>query len=322
MMDSPSEGGSLPHYPVLYNEIIHALRPSDGGLYVDGTVGAGGHAWGILHASSPNGQLLGLDQDPIALEIARQRLAPFGPRAILVQASYTTLQAQLHRLEWRLVDGILLDLGLSSMQLNDPQRGFSFQHEGPLDMRYDPDSPVTAAGLVNELSESELADIFFRYGEERLARRIARAIVRSRPLATTRQLAQVVSQATAGKSGRHKQGRIDPATLTFQALRIAVNRELESVEAVLPEAVEVLKPGGRLAVISFHSLEDRLVKQYFRRESQDCICPPRVPVCTCKHVALVREITRKPIQPGEAEVKKNPRARSARLRVAEKIGTI
>jgi 16S rRNA (cytosine1402-N4)-methyltransferase len=320
-MDNPFKAGSHPHYPVLYNEIIHALRPVDGGLYVDGTVGAGGHAWGILQASSPGGRLLGLDLDPKALEISSERLAAFGARAVLIQASYTTLFSQLQRLGWSAVDGILLDFGVSSMQLDNPERGFSFQHEAPLDMRFDPTSDLTAAVLVNETPESELANILFRYGEERQARKIARAIVQARPLATTTELARVVAQAVGVKSGRGRQGRIDPATLTFQALRIAANRELETVEAVLPAAVESLKPGGRMALISFHSLEDRIVKQFLRRESQDCVCPPRVPFCTCGHKATLREITRRPIQPGEEEINRNPRARSARLRVAEKLGS-
>jgi 16S rRNA (cytosine1402-N4)-methyltransferase len=320
-MGSTSEADRLPHYPVLYNEIIHALRPADRGFYVDCTVGAGGHAWGILQESTPGGRLLGLDLDPAALEIARKRLAPFGSRATLVRASYTSLKQQLHRLEWKDVDGVLLDLGLSSMQLETPERGFSFQHEAPLDMRFDPSSKVTAAELVNELPESELAQILFQYGEERQARKIARAIARSRPVSTTRQLAEIVSQVAGGKRARSRQSRLDPATLTFQALRIAVNRELDSVEEVLPQALEVLRPGGRLAVISFHSLEDRLVKQFFRRESQDCICPPKNPVCTCGHVAVLREIARKPVKPGEEELNINPRSRSARLRVVEKINS-
>jgi 16S rRNA (cytosine1402-N4)-methyltransferase len=319
MMDSFSEADSLPHYPVLYNEIIHALSPADGGFYIDGTVGAGGHAYGILEASSPGGQLLGFDLDPAALEIARKRLAPFGSRAVLVKDSYTNLKVHQQRLSWDLVDGILLDLGISSMQLDSTERGFSFQHDTPLDMRFDPGSKITAAELVNEWSEGELAEILFLFGEERRARKIARAIVQSRPVTTTRQLAEIVNQAVGGKGARGRQSRLDPATLTFQAIRIAVNRELDSIKAVLPEAIDVLKPGGRLAVISFHSLEDRLVKQFFRRESLNCICPPKVPVCTCGHVASIREITRKPVQPSEAEVQKNPRSRSARLRVAEKI---
>lgn len=302
------------HRPVLYNEIIHALQPHSGGLYVDGTLGAGGHAWGILQASAPDGRLLGLDVDPQALELARQRLSSLGERAHLVRASYTTLAEQLVARGWQAVDGIVLDLGISSMQVDTPERGFSFQVDARLDMRFDPDNPLTAAHLVNQLSEADLADILYRYGEERRARQVAHAIVQARPLSTTRQLVDVVAKATrSGREGMH------PATRTFQALRIAVNHELEGLEAVLPQAVAALRPGGRLAVISFHSLEDRIVKHTFRRESRDCICPPRQPVCTCGHHATLREITRRPLQPQDAEVGENPRSRSARLRVAEKL---
>jgi 16S rRNA (cytosine1402-N4)-methyltransferase len=308
----------LPHHPVLYNEIIHALQPTGGGFYVDGTLGAGGHAWGILDASGPDGHLLGLDVDPQALELARERLAPFGSRAILVQASYVTLSEQLAALDWGTVDGILLDLGVSSMQLDTPQRGFSFLADAPLDMRFDPTNPVRAADLVNTLPEAELANLLFTYGEEQRSRQIARAIVNARPLYTTAQLADVVAGA-ARKRGAPGT-RIHPATLTFQALRIAVNRELEALETVLPQAVEALAPFGKLAVISFHSLEDRIVKTFFRRESKDCLCPPRQPVCTCGHQATIIELTRRPIRPQAAEMQKNTRSRSARLRVAEKTG--
>ena len=307
------------HRPVLYQEIIHALQPRRDALYVDATIGAGGHAWGLLHASAPNGRLLGLDVDPQALEMAYLKLAEFGERAILVRASYTTLGEQISALGWEAVDGILLDLGMSSMQVDTPERGFSFLAEAPLDMRFDPDNPVRAADLVNRLPESELADLLFKYGEERHSRQVARAILAARPLQTTVQLAQVVAKALrAGGRGGRRRG-IHPATRTFQALRIAVNHELEAVEAVLPQAVAVLAPGGRLAVISFHSLEDRIVKQFFRRESQDCICPPQQPVCTCGHKASLREVVRHPIVPQAAEVESNPRSRSARLRVVEKL---
>jgi 16S rRNA (cytosine1402-N4)-methyltransferase len=315
-MARPTSGAGLPHHPVLYHEILHALQPRRGGRYVDGTLGAGGHAWGILHHSAPDGILLGLDLDPQALSLARQRLAEFGSRAVLVQDSYTTLTEQLERLNWPAVDGIVLDLGISSMQVDTPERGFSFQVDAPLDMRFSPENPIQAVDLVNDLPEREFADLLFKYGEEKRSRAIARAVVRSRPIYTTRELAQVVENAL----GRPARGsRLHPATLTFQALRIAVNQELESIEAVLPQAVTALAPGGRLAVISFHSLEDRLVKTFFRRESQDCLCPPRQPVCTCGHQAVITEINRRPIQPGPEEVEQNPRARSARLRVAERL---
>jgi 16S rRNA (cytosine1402-N4)-methyltransferase len=302
------------HQPVLYKEIIHVLEPHRGGLYVDGTVGAGGHAWGILQASQPDGRLLGLDVDPQALDLALQRLAGFGDRVQLVQASYTTLLEQLERVGWPAVDGILLDLGISSMQVDQAERGFSFQQEAPLDMRFDPHNPVTAADLVNNLPEEELADLLFEFGEERRSRQVARAIVRARPIYTTTRLASVVASAThSGRPGMH------PATRTFQALRIAVNQELEALTAVLPHAIQALAPGGRLAVISFHSLEDRIVKQFFHRESRDCICPPKQPVCTCGHKASIIEQTRRPLQAGETEINQNPRSRSARLRVAQKL---
>jgi 16S rRNA (cytosine1402-N4)-methyltransferase len=303
---------SAPHLPVLYKDIIHALTPCAGGRYIDGTLGAGGHAAGILEASAPDGELLGLDRDPQALAIARQRLAGFGGRAHIVHASYLEMAENAQRLGWDKVDGIVLDFGVSSMQVDSAERGFSFLQDGPLDMRFDPTLGSSAADLVNSLGESELADIFFRYGEERLSRKIARAIVQHRPLTTTRQLADLVLK-TIGK-----RERIHPATRTFQALRIAVNGELDAVESVLPLAVEMLRPGGRLAVISFHSLEDRIVKTFFRRESRDCLCPPQQPICTCGHRASIVEVNRKPIEAGEEEIQENSRARSAKLRIVEK----
>ena len=313
-------GESSPHLPVLYQEIIHVLRPGAGGFYVDCTLGAGGHACGILQASSPDGRLLGLDVDPDAIALASHRLAGFGSRVIIRRASYRSLDEQLKALDWLQVDGILLDLGVSSMQFDTPGRGFSFQQEAPLDMRFDPQQSISAADLVNELGEAELADLIYRYGEERRSRQVAHAIVRARPFRTTRQLAEVVARAvSAGRKPRAGERRIHPATRTFQALRIAVNGELDALPAVLPQAVAALAPGGRLAVIAFHSLEDRIVKNYFRQESRDCLCPPRQPVCTCGHHAVIREVTRQPLRPEPAEIEQNPRARSARLRVAEKL---
>jgi len=302
-----------PHQPVLYHEIIHALQPVNKGFYVDGTLGAGGHARGILEASAPDGRLLGLDVDPQALALARKNLAPYGERARLRRASYDSLSEILHEIHWEEVDGILLDLGLSSMQLDTPERGFSFQQDAPLDMRFDPASPTTAADLVNELPGDELADLIYHYGEERASRRIAQAIVKARPLQTTRQLAAVIESVLPRK------GRIHPATQTFQALRIAVNQELERVEHVLPQAVAALKSGGRLAVISFHSLEDRIVKAYFRSESKDLVNPPYERIYEVEKKATLKEINRKVITPGEAEIKANPRARSAKLRIVEKL---
>jgi 16S rRNA (cytosine1402-N4)-methyltransferase len=317
-MSNTGGGPKLPHRSVLYHEIINALRPQSQGRYVDATVGAGGHAWGILEASTPGGRLLGLDLDPNALALAEQRLAEYGDRVTLIQASYTTLLENLQELGWGNVQGIVIDLGVSSMQLDTPERGFSFQTEGPLDMRFDPTQPLTADDVVNGWSERDLADLIWRYGDEQQSRKIARAILQARPLHTTRALAEVIAR-TSHRSERRSGPHIHPATRTFQALRIAVNGELQSLEAVLPQAITALAPGGRLAVIAFHSLEDRIVKQFFRRESRDCICPPEQPVCTCGHKATIIEVNRHPIEAGAEETETNPRARSARLRVAEKV---
>lgn len=315
-MARQTTGEDLPHQPVLYHEIIHALQPNRGGAYVDGTLGAGGHAWGILEASQPDGLLLGLDLDPQAIELARQRLAPFGERVIIIQASFATLKEQLSQVGWLGVNGIVLDLGFSSMQIDTAERGFSFSTDAPLDMRFSPLTSISAADLVNNLSERELADLIYQYGEEKRSRQIARAIIQARPISTTRQLADIVLKASGPiKRATH----LHPATRTFQALRIEVNQELKNLQSVLPQAVNALLPGGRLAIISFHSLEDRIVKQYFQRESKDCICPPRQPICTCGHKAVIKLITRSPIRPTEQETARNPRARSAVLRIAEKL---
>ena len=311
----------LPHQPVLYKEIIHALQPHGGGRYVDGTLGAGGHARGIMEASAPDGQLLGLDVDPQALALARKILAPYEGRIHLAQASYTSLSSQLRQLQWEAVDGILLDLGASSMQFDTPERGFSFLHDAPLDMRFGPHVSQTAADLVNKLSERELADLLYQYGEERNSRKIARAIVKARPLHTTQELVAVLESVSPrhGSFDRFRTGRVHPATRTFQALRIAVNEELASIEEVLPQAAAVLRPGGRLAVISFHSLEDRIVKDFFREQSKDLVNPPYERIYEEERRATLKEVNRKPITPSEDEIKSNPRARSAKLRIVEKI---
>ncbi len=302
------------HVSVLYKEVIEGLQPKSGGRYIDGTLGAGGHAFGILESSSPKGELLGLDRDPSALKVARERLKEFGDRLHLRQASYVEMENVTREIGWGEVNGIILDLGLSSLQLEDASRGFAFKHEGPLDMRFDAATPITAGDLVNGGDPDELADILFKFGEEHAARRIVKAIIKARPINTTQQLAAVVAATVGGK-----RGDTHPATRTFQALRIAVNGELDSVEKVLPLAVRLLAVGGRLAVISFHSLEDRLVKKFFHREARDCVCPPEQVVCVCGHKASVKEITRKPITPSDSEVRSNPRSRSAKLRIVEKI---
>ncbi|HET7143993.1 MAG TPA: 16S rRNA (cytosine(1402)-N(4))-methyltransferase RsmH [Anaerolineales bacterium] len=302
------------HKPVLYKEIIHGLQPKSGGCYVDGTLGAGGHARGILEACSPDGLLLGFDVDPQALALARETLAPYEGRTRLVQASYITLAKQLAAEKWDAVDGMVLDLGASSMQFDTSERGFSFMQDGPLDMRFGPHALLSAADLVNTLAQDDLADLIFRYGEDRDSRKIARAIVENRPLHTTRELVAVIEKASPRRGDR-----MHPATQTFQALRIAVNEELASVESVLPQAVASLKSGGRCALISFHSLEDRIVKDFFREQSKDQINPPYERIYEVERKAVVKLVNKKPIMASDEEVKDNPRARSAKLRIIEKL---
>lgn len=304
------------HIPVLYDEVLDLLEPRSGGRYIDGTVGAGGHAAGILEASAPDGQLLAFDRDQEALAFARERLDRFADRIVFVHASYAAMGELAPAHGFENIDGILLDLGLSSRQLEDGMRGFSFMREGPLDMRFDTSGGQTAADLVNTLPAETLADIFWEYGEERHSRRYARAIVEVRPLETTVELADLIEAEAPGYLRRK---RIHPATQVFQALRIAVNRELEALETGLQAAVELLRPGGRVAVISFHSLEDRFVKNFFRDLTQECICPPRQPICTCDVEPVLDVLTRKVVMADDTEVEENPRSRSARLRVAEKL---
>jgi 16S rRNA (cytosine1402-N4)-methyltransferase len=303
----------MQHIPVLLQPILAHLLPAR--RLIDGTLGAGGHSRALLEHGA--GELLGLDLDPQALAIARQTLQSFGSHAHIAHASYGEMTQEAARLGWDAVDAILLDLGVSSMQLDTAERGFAFRADAPLDMRFDPSSgKPTAADLINTIDESLLADIIYQYGEERASRKIARAIVAARPVETTRQLAEVIERSSPRRPG----DKIHPATLTFQALRIAVNDELDVIRAALPSAIDLLAPGGRLAVISFHSLEDRLVKDTFRLAATDCICPPNIPVCVCDHRASVRLITRKPIIADAEESAANPRSRSAKLRIVEKIG--
>lgn len=301
------------HVPVLFDEVLEYLKPRPGGMYIDGTIGAGGHAAGILERSAPDGQLLGIDQDPNALDVAAEHLDVFDDRVTLVRGNFRSIREIAREHNFTTVDGILLDLGYSSLQIEDMERGFSFRADAPLDMRLDPDAPTTAADLVNHLSQTELADIIYEYGEERQSRKIARAIVERRPVTTARELGDLIEDVLG------RRGRTHPATRTFQALRIAVNDELDALEEVLPQAVALLRPGGRVAVISFHSLEDRIVKHFFRQEAQDCVCPPHILVCECGHTATVDVITRSPVTATEEEVDQNPRARSAKLRVAERL---
>ncbi len=306
------------HRPVLYQEIISALQPKSGGRYIDCTLGAGGHSRGILEASSPDGELLAFDLDMNAIEISSKTLAPFGARAHLRQESYLNLHSAMQEIGWDLVDGIVIDYGVSSMQLDQAERGFSFRMDGPLDMRFDTSKGISAAEFLNQVEETHLADILWKFGEETRSRKIAAAIIFNRPITTTQQLAKVIQDAV-GKGEKRGRKFIHPATKSFQAIRIAINHELDAVEGVLPLAMEALKPGGILAVISFHSLEDRIVKNFFRTESRDCLCPPEQPICTCDHKAILKRISTKPISATNAETEENPRSRSAKLRIAKRI---
>lgn len=306
--------------PVLRDEAIAALRPRPGGRYIDGTFGGGGHTRALLAAIAPDGVVLALDADPAAIaraEAMRADLA-IGTRLMPVQGNFADMYQVALAQGIAPVDGVLLDLGLSSFQLDAPDRGFAFRLDGPLDMRFDPTRGVPASELVNTLPEAELADLIWRFGEEPGSRRIARAVVRERssaPVQTTAQLAGIVERALGGRRGRDTH----PATRTFQALRMATNDELRVLEAALLGAVDVLAAGGRLAVIAFHSLEDRLVKRFIDRESAACVCPPEAPICVCNHQPRLRKVTRRAIKPTAGEAAANPRARSAILRVAERL---
>lgn len=325
------------HFSVLEHEVLRFLAPHPGALYIDATAGGGGHSFALLRESTamhalsvagsflengepvgnlgaiPDGRVLSLDADPAAVELVRRRLKSFGERSTVAHSNFRHLAIVARQHGFSVVDGVLLDLGLSSDQLENAGKGFAMLTRGPLDMRFDPSQSLTAADLVNSTNEEELANLIYRYGEDRLSRRIARAIVRARPLNSTAELADVIARAV----GRRE--KIHPATRTFQALRIAVNDELGALAEALPQAAALLRPGGRLAVIAFHSLEDRIVKQFMQREATDCLCPPEVMVCQCGHKATLKIVTRKPVQAGQAELDQNPRSRSAKLRVAERL---
>ena len=306
------------HMPVMLEEALDLLQCKPGGIYVDATIGMGGHAQAILERIQPGGQLIGIDRDKDSLEKAQARLKPFARNLRLVHDNYKNLPLILNNLVTRPVDGLLLDLGVSSYQLLSPERGFSFQSDVMLDMRMDRTQQWTAADLVNKLSESELADIIYRYGEERLSRRIAAAIVQERgraPITRCTQLAEIVSRVFKVRGHRG----IHPATRTFQALRIAVNEELEGLEELLSEGFGFLKTGGRMVVIAFHSLEDRIVKRAFRRLAGQCVCDAPPELCTCPRQAVAYLMTPRPMTPGPKELASNPRARSARLRSLERI---
>jgi 16S rRNA (cytosine1402-N4)-methyltransferase len=305
------------HIPVMAKEVLDLLQCNPGGVYVDATVGLGGHSLAILERIQPGGLLVGIDRDKESLEKAQVRLRPFADSVRLFHDNYKNLPLILNNLATKPVDGILLDLGVSSYQLLSQERGFSFQSDAPLDMRMDRTQQWNAADLVNNLPESELAGIIYRYGEERLSRRIASAIVQERARAPITRCAQLASIIT--RSFKARQQGIHPATRTFQALRIAVNEELEGMEEFLAEAFSFLKPGGRIVVIAFHSLEDRIVKRAFRKLAGQCICDAPAELCRCPRQILAHLITPRPITPGPEELALNPRARSARVRSLERI---
>lgn len=304
------------HVPVMLAEVLQYLQPRPGGHYIDGTLGGGGHTAAILAQSAPDGQVLGIDTDVQALARVQERLAESvsNGRLVLAHGNFAELARIVNEAGFVSIQGVLLDLGFSSHQMDNPQRGFSFSADGPLDMRLDQSEAVSATDLVNSASERELADIFWRYGEETRSRQIARRIVRERAKGEITSTARLAELIAAGVPYKH--GAIHPATRSFQALRIAVNHELERLETVLPQILNILSAGS-MVIISFHSLEDRIVKEFMRREATDCLCPPRIPVCVCGHKARLRLLTSKPVTPTTEEVIANPRARSAKLRAAE-----
>jgi 16S rRNA (cytosine1402-N4)-methyltransferase len=308
------------HLPVLVEEVMSMLAPAPGSLQIDATVGGGGHTERILEATNPDGRLLGLDADGAAIARVDGRLRPrFGDRLVLRRANFRELRTVAPDAGFATVDGLLFDLGLSSFQLADAERGFGFRTGGPLDMRFDTNRGVPAAELLATLDRTELSALFKRYGEEPQANRIANAIVAARstaPVSTAEELVAIVERVAPGNPRRR---RIHPATRVFQALRIAVNEELDALQDGLAAAVDLLRPGGRLVVLSYHSLEDRIVKRFFAAERRGCVCPPELPVCVCGRNPRLRLVTRPSLTPSDAEIAANPRARSARLRAAERL---
>jgi len=314
MPDHPA----IRHSPVLRDEVVRLVAPRPGGVVVDGTVGLGGHAEALLRGG-PAIRLIGIDRDAEALGRARSRLARFGSRVALIHGSYKDLDRLLDRIGIDRIDGLILDLGISSLQLDDASRGFSFRRDGPLDMRMDPTAGPSAADWLASAPQAEIAEVLATYGEERYAARIARAIDEARrrgPVETTGALAEIVRAAVPAT---YRRQRIDPATRTFQAIRIRVNGELDALEEGLRAGFDRLARGGVLAVISFHSLEDRIVKEFLRREAADCVCPPGLPECVCGKQVEAEILTRRPVTPTASEIEENPRARSAKLRAARKV---
>ena len=303
------------HLPVMVPEVLEYLMVQEGGRYLDATCGEGGHARAILNASSPSGQLLGLDADRESLMVAERRMEEFGKRFFTENTNFRKVRAIALEKDFIPLHGVLFDLGVSSLQLEEEPRGFSFKRPEPLDMRFSISQKLTAADIINEFDEEEIADIIYQFGEERAARRIARAIVRNRPISNSLELSEIVEKASSKRGGY----RIHPSTKTFQALRIAVNDELTALETALEQATSLLGQSGRLVVISYHSLEDRIVKSFIKREMSNCYCPAGTSVCRCGHSATLKRVTPRPLTPTPAELKANRRSRSAKLRVAERV---
>ncbi len=315
MSEFAGTSGPPVHQPVLAREAVEQLDVGPAGVYLDATVGEGGHSLAILEASSPGGRVLGIDLDPRSLSFAAHRLAGFGPRFVPMPGSYSDMTALVRDQGVTAVDGVLMDLGFSLRQIREEDYGFGFHSRQPLDMRYDPRGALTAALVVNTYPEKDLADVIYTYGEEHRSRAIARRIVQRRPVHSAAELADLI----AGLMGPRRRGRTHPATRTFQALRIEVNGELDNLALGLTAAVSLLAPGGRLAVISYHSLEDRAVKRFISGESARCICPPEAPVCVCRHQPRLEPVHRRVIRPSPGEMESNPRSRSAKMRVARRI---
>jgi len=307
-------GLELHHNPVMTPEVLHGLYVQPGGRYIDATLGEGGHTKAIIEACSPGGQVLGIDADPEAIQVASKRIDVSSDAFLGINTNFRDLRTTALRYRFAPVHGILFDLGVSSLQLDKESRGFSFKRADPLDMRFDLDQRMLASDIVNHYPEQELADLIYRFGEDPAARHVAKCIVRNRPIATSLDLGEII-QNNLPKRRR----KIHPATLTFQALRIAVNDELNSLENGLEQSFSLLGSGGRIVVISYHSLEDRIVKNLFKRESSNCICPPRSFSCQCEHTAIIKQVSRKVFKPSKIEINKNPRARSAKMRIAERI---
>ena len=306
---------NLYHNPVLTNEVIKGLNITPGGRYIDATLGEGGHSTNILIKSDPGGQVLGIDADHEAVSVAQKRVNYSSDKFLAVNDNFKNIRSIAMKYNFSPVHGILFDLGVSSLQLDAESRGFSFRRADPLDMRFSYNQNLSASQIINNYDENELANIIFYFGEEKKSRKIAKTIVRNRPIKSSLELAELICEVIP----RKKNQKINPATKTFQAIRIAVNDELSALETALNESLTVIGEGGRIAVISYHSLEDRIVKNFFKKQSSECICPPRSPVCICKHEKTIKIISKKPIIPSTNEVNNNPRSRSAKLRIAERI---